>query len=219
MAFHEVRLPEDVERGAQGGPGFNTTVITLSSGFERRNINWEQARQRWDIGYGLMDREGNVDQADFSEVLAFFYAREGRAHGFRFKDWTDFELARQLIGTTDGGTTTQFQVFKRYTSGVVTYDRPLTKIVSGSVSVWVNSVSIAEGAGASQYQINLNTGIITLGSTLAAQSGTDVEVECEFDIPVRFDVDQMEMNAVLYNAASVPAIPVVEIRVDENGEG
>ena len=212
MAFHDVRLPDDVERGATGGPGFSTTIIPLSSGFERRNQNWEAARLRWDIGYGLMDREGNVNQADFSEVLAFFYARRGRLHSFRFKDWTDFELDRQQIGTTDGADAT-WQVYKRYTSGGVNYDRDLTAIVSASHSVWVNNVAIVNGAGASQYQINLTTGVITLGSTLAAQSGTAIEVACEFDVPVRFDLDQLDLNAVLYNAASVPSIPVIEDRV------
>lgn len=218
MAFHETRLPEDVERGAQGGPGFNTTIITLSSGFERRNINWEHARQRWDIGYGVLERDGSVNERDFQEVLAFFYAREGRAHGFRFKDWADFELARQVIGQTDGSTE-DFQVFKRYTSGATNYDRDLTKLVASSLTVWVDNTEISEGTGNSQYEVNLDTGVISLGSTLAAQSGTDIEIECEFDVPVRFDIDQLDLNVIWYNAASVPNIPVVEIRVDANGVG
>lgn len=218
MAFHETRLPEEVERGAQGGPGFNTTVIVLSSGFERRNINWEHARQRWDVGYGVMERDGGVNDRDFAEVLAFFYAREGRAHGFRFKDWSDFELARQAIGVTDGSND-EFQVFKRYTSGGITHDRTLRKLVSGTLTVWVDDVEISEGAGTSQYEVDLNTGLVTLGSTLAAQSGTDVEVEVEFDVPVRFDVDQLELSVLLYNAASVPSLPIVEIRVDSSGVG
>lgn len=210
--FDEIRLPEDIERGAQGGPAFNTTVVALASGFERRNINWSQARARWDIGYGVLDRDGGVNDTTFKKVLEFFYARQGRARAFRFKDWLDFELARQVIGQTDTSTT-DFQVFKRYSSGGVDFDRTLKKLVSGTVKVWVNSVSIVEGGGADQFTVDLNTGVITLGATLAGQNGTDVEAECEFDIPVRFDLDAAELNAQLYNAASVPQIPVVEIRV------
>lgn len=206
MAFHDVRLNEDIERGAQGGPRFKTTVVTLSSGFERRNIDWSQTRGEWDVGYGLQRK------SQFSSIIAFFYAREGRAHGFRFKDWTDFALERQSVGTTDGSTAT-FQLFKRYTSGGINFDRNLKKIVAASASVWVNNVSIAEGAGASQFALDDSTGILTLGSTLAAQSGTDIEVACEFDVPVRFDTDNLSLVADTDDAATIPQIPIIELRV------
>lgn len=206
MAFHEVRLSDDVERGAEGGPQFNTTIVELMSGFERRNINWSQTRGEWDVGYGIDGR------TLFESVLQFFYAREGRAHGFRFKDWSDFELDRQSIGLTDGANPT-FQIFKRYTSGSIDFDRTIKKIVTGTELVWVNSVAIVEGAGVSEYQLDDDTGIITLGSTLAATSGEDVEVQCEFDVPVRFDTDQLRISMANFDAGAVPQIPIVEIRV------
>ena len=206
MAFHEVRLPEDVERGAEGGPQFNTTVIELISGFEKRNINWSKTRGEWDIGYGI------TTKTLFNSVLTFFYAREGRAHGFLFKDWSDFEMARQNIGLTDTSNDT-FQIFKRYTSGAINYDRILNKIVTGTESVWVNDVAITEGVGVSQYQLDDTTGIITLGSALASQSGTDVEVLCEFNIPVRFDTDQLRISMQTFDAGAIPEFSIVEVRV------
>mgnify|MGYP005839197101 CR=1 FL=1 len=218
MAFHEVRLPDFIERGAQGGPGFSTTIISLSSGFERRNIDWSQTRQSWDIGYGILGEDNTAAEFRISKILEFFYAREGRAHGFRFKDWTDHKIARQSIGLTDGSNAT-FAIFKRYTSGGIDYDRAVKKIVSGTVSLWVNNTAITEGAGAGEFSINLNTGIITLGATLAATTTQDVEVECEFDIPVRFDIDKMELNVFLADASSIPNITLVELRLDENGDG
>ena len=205
MAFHDVQLPDDVEQGAQGGPAFRTTVLPIASGFEKRNQNWANTRGAWDIGYGI------TTKLNFSLVLDFFYARKGRLHSFRFKDWTDFEMARQVIGQTDT-TTANFQIFKRYTSGGQIHDRTLEKIVSGSVSVWVNNVAITEGAGAGEYQINLLTGVITLGSTLVAQSGTDVEVLCEFDVPVRFDTDQFNITAQTFDAGAIPTLPIIEVR-------
>ena len=206
MAFDDTRLPDDVERGALGGPGFRTTIVVLSSGFEQRNQAWQVARGRWDIGYGVQSK------TDFMRVVRFFYARRGRLRGFRFKDWTDFELARQNVGTTDA-TTATFQIFKRYDDGGQNYDRVLNKIVTGTETVWVNAVQIAEGAGADQYQLNDATGVLTLGATLAGQTGTAVEVECEFDVPVRFDVDQLDVDAAIFDAGSIPQIPVVEVRV------
>ena len=203
MAFHEVQFPSDISFGAVGGAEFKTTIVTLDSGHERRNIDWSIARGEWDVVHGL------EDQADIDALTAFFRAREGRAHGFRFKDWSDFEMARQSIGTTDGSTA-DFQIFKRYTS-LVNYDRDLTKPVAGTVQVWVNNAAILEGAGAGEFTVDTTTGIITLGSTLAAQSATDVEVLCEFDVPVRFNLDKMNVTISFHDIYDWP-VPVIEIR-------
>ena len=207
MAFHDTRLPDDVERGAQGGPEFNTTVITLSSGFEKRNINWENTRASYDVGYGIQHKD------DFSLVLEFFYARQGMAHSFRFKDWTDYQIGdpadaatRQNIGTGTGSLDT-FQIFKRYSSGGIDYDRDLTKIVSAGLQVYVNGVLQTI---TTHYTIDLLTGIITF---VTPPPNTElVDVICEFDVPVRFDIDKMDVAATTFEAGSIPNIPIIEVR-------
>lgn len=209
MDFHDVRLPDDVERGAQGGPRFKTTILTLGSGFEKRNIEWSQSRGFWDIGYGIQNKE------DFTRVIDFFYAREGSAHSFRYKDWGDFELTSQVIGTTDTSTT-DFQIFKDYVSGAITYTKEYTKIVTGTATVLVNSISqtvvydTAPAAG--EVSINTLTGILTLGSTHAATTGEDIDVTCEFDFAVRFDTDSLDVNLSTFDAGSVPELPIIEVR-------
>jgi len=218
MAFVEQRLPEDVERGASGGPGFKTTVITLSSGYERRNQDWEKVRGKWDIGYGL------TRKSQIEAVINHFYAMRGQLTGFRFKDWSDFQIGdslggdattRQSIGLTDG-TNATFQIFKRYSVAAYFFDREITKPVSGTVRVWVNDIERVEGAGADQFQVDTTTGIITIGSTLAALNGPAVEVICEFDVPVRFESDSLDITTEVFSdeaAISMPRINVQEIRV------
>lgn len=205
MTFHDVRLPDDVEKGSSGGPEFNTIIIDLATGFEQRNIQWSKARAKYEVGFGI------TSKADFTRVLEFFYARFGQAHSFRFKDWGDFEMPRQLIGLTDTSNAT-FQIFKRYTSGALDYDRPIEKIVSDTEMIWVNDVPITEGAGVDEYLLDDLTGILTLGATLAAQDGTDVEVLCEFDIAVRFGVDQFSVTLETFDAGAIPNLPIVEVR-------
>lgn len=219
MAFNEdIRLPEDVERGAQSAPTFNTTVITLANGFERRNQNWSLPRQSFDISYGISLKP------QLDAVINTFYAVKGQFDGFRFKDWSDFEIGdsfgeddttRQQIGTTDT-TTNTFQIYKRYAAGAVSFNRVITKPVAGTVRLWVNSVEITLGAGASQFQVNTTTGVVTIGSTLAAQSGTAVEVICEFDVPVRFNTDLLNISTEVFHEEAVinlPGIPLIELRV------
>ena len=83
--FVDSRLPEDLERGARGGPAFQTTVINLSAGGEQRNQDWSQHRCSYYVAYGVRDKDY------WQDILDFFYERRGRAIGFRFKDWGEFE--------------------------------------------------------------------------------------------------------------------------------
>ena len=205
MAFQDTQLPDDIERGADGGLRFQTTVADGDSGHEQRNIDHAQARFQADISYGINNKAG------YTRLINFHAAMRGRAHSFRFKWWADFEQARQVIGTTDTSTAT-FQIKKDYTTASFTYQHDITKPVSGTLSVWVNNVSISEGAGASQYQVDLTTGIITLGSTLVAQSGTDVETLCEFDFAMRFNNDLLKVSLQQVEAGTVPPIMIKEVK-------
>jgi uncharacterized protein (TIGR02217 family) len=123
-SFHEVRFPDNIAYGATGGPEFATTVVATGSGHEKRNVNWSQARGRWDVASGLKK------QAQIDELIAFFRARRGKAYGFRFKDWTDYQATGQLLGTGDDALT-QFQLVKHYPSGSVIEVRTITKPVAG----------------------------------------------------------------------------------------
>jgi uncharacterized protein (TIGR02217 family) len=85
MAFHEVRFPDNISRGARGGPERRTQIVELASGAEERNASWANSRRRYDVAYGIRRAD------DLAAVVAFFEARNGRLHGFRFKDWADFK--------------------------------------------------------------------------------------------------------------------------------
>ena len=51
-------------------------------------------------------------------LIAFFRARKGRAFGFRFKDWNDYQALAETFGTGDE-TTRTFQPTRGYSSGDV----------------------------------------------------------------------------------------------------
>ena len=71
--FLDIAFPGSVGRGATGGPGFSTQIVTLASGAEQRNVNWSQARGRWNISTGIRSR------ADMAAVIAHFHVVKGRA--------------------------------------------------------------------------------------------------------------------------------------------
>ncbi|ADZ72454.1 DUF2460 domain-containing protein [Polymorphum gilvum] len=196
--FHEVQFPPDISYGASGGPGYSTTVVTTVSGHERRNANWAAARGKWNVAHGLKKRE------QVAALIAFFRARKGRAYGFRFKDWTDYQAFAQVLGVGDGANKT-FQLVRRYASGGEIESRIIAKPVPGTVKIYRDGVEAVTG-----WTVNTATGLVTF--TTAPASGVQVTADFEFDVPVRFDSDQMDITIETYQLGSWGQIPVLEIR-------
>jgi uncharacterized protein (TIGR02217 family) len=207
MAFHEVRFPDNISRGARGGPERRTQIVELSSGAEERNASWANSRRRYDVAYGIRRTD------DLATVVAFFEARNGRLHGFRFKDWADSKscLPSQTPGPTDqpigtgNGAATLFQLTKRYTSGAQSWTRAITKPVAGTVTIALNGVPQASG-----WSVSTTTGLITF--TTAPALGVVITAGFEFDVPVRFDTDALDVTLDLERFGSITSIPLVEIR-------
>lgn len=199
MSFVEVQFPIDIAYGSSGGPEYSTDVVIMQSGHEQRNINWAQARARYNVAHGVKTQE------QLDALIAFFRARKGKAHGFRFKDWTDHSAVAQAIGTGNGSAT-QFQLVKAYASGSVTETRTVTKPVSGTVSIYLNSVLQTGGVS-----VNYATGVVTFAS--APGSGVAIAADFEFDVPVRFDTDRLSASLDSYGSHSWLDIPLVEIRL------
>lgn len=199
MSFHDVLFPVDISYGSSGGPGFNTTVLELASGHEQRNINWSEVRAEYDVSYGIKT------PPEMEKIMDFFYARQGKAYGFRYKDWTDYKITDQVIGIGDGSKKT-FQVYKRYEkNGLYPYDRPIRKILAGSYSITKAGVVQASNL------LNVSTGILTFAT--APTLGQEIRVvNMEFHVPVRFDIDKMDVSYEDYNNLSWPSIPLVELK-------
>ena len=210
MAFHEIRFPLTISLGASGGQERRTEIVTLGSGREERNSPWAMSRRRFNAGLGLRRLD------DIHELIAFFEARHGRLHGFRWRDRADWKSGvpsaavsplDQTIGAGDG-IRTSFQLVKRYTSGGAGYTREIAKPVADSIRVAVAGVEMEEGVA---FTADHAAGLITFTSPPA--SGADVTAGFEFDVPVRFDTDFLDINLAAFDAGSLPDIPVIEIRI------
>ena len=207
MAFHEVRFPDNISRGARGGPERRTQIVELASGAEERNASWANSRRRYDVAYGIRRAD------DLAAVVAFFEARNGRLHGFRFKDWADFKccLPSQTPGPTDqpigtgNGAATLFQLTKRYASGAQSWTRAITKPVAGTVTIALNGTPQASG-----WSVSTTTGLVVF--TTAPAAGVAITAGFEFDVPVRFDTDVLDVTLDLERLGSITSIPLLELR-------
>jgi uncharacterized protein (TIGR02217 family) len=208
--FHEVRFPLRLALGTSGGPVRRTDIVSLSNGRENRNRRWRDARRHYDAGSGIRSI------ADLYAVLEFFEARAGQLHGFRFRDPVDFKSCPpggtvnandQGIGTGDGVTAT-FQLIKTYGDTGGASIREIAKPVAGSVAVSVGGVLAGQG----DFALDVTTGRVTFIPAKVPASGAPIRAGYEFDVPVRFDTDRIDIDLAQFQAGRIPSIPLVEIK-------
>ncbi|MFZ1812903.1 MAG: DUF2460 domain-containing protein [Rhizobiaceae bacterium] len=208
-AFHEVSFPFPLALGASGGPVLRTEVVALSSGHEQRNARTGRARRRYDVGHVMRS------VADLQKIVEFFEARHGRLHGFRFRDPLDHRSGDagqsispfdQVLGIGDG-VRDVFQLIKASPGGIAP-QRIVTKPVPGNVLVAVDGASVSENV---EFAVDHATGLITFLPAHIPQSGMEVTAGFLFDLPVRFDTDELTINLAAFEAGQIPSIPIVEL--------
>ncbi len=211
MSFHETRFPKAISRGAHGGPERRTDVVVLGSGAEERNARWANSRRTYNAGYGVRSLD------DLHAVIAFFEERRGKLHGFRWHDASDFKSCApeatpaaldQVIGTGTGSAAS-FPLVKTYGRDFAPYLRRITKPVEGTVVVAV----AGNVAAAATYAVDHVNGIVTFKAGHIPATGNVVSAGFQFDVPVRFDTDKLEINLSGFRSGAIPAIPLVEVRV------
>lgn len=204
VAFIETpRFPDDIAEGSSGGPGWNTNVFESQDGTEVRNQVWEVVRHQYDVSYGIRDK------SSMDIVRAFFFDVRGRATAFRFKDWGDYQLAAEPIGVGDGATLA-FRIIKTYGTNNP-YVRRIFKPVADTLVVYVDN-SVADPA---TYTVDTTTGIITFGTGHAPANTKVVAVDCEFDVPVRFDTDTLQSTQDGWLTEEWPNIAIKEIKMED----
>lgn len=157
------RFPVDISYGVRFGPEFITEIAPSRSGREQRNRVRTRALCSGDCAKTIQTA------AQLATLITFFRSVGGRWLGWRFKDWSDYQLAvADSLFTLVAGTVNQYQLNKLYKAAVSYQEiRKLQKPVSGTFALFDTAVSVAAGAGAGQYAIDTTTGIITLVASQA----------------------------------------------------
>ncbi len=218
MSFHDIRFPVDISLGSSGGPERRTDVITLASGYEERNTQWRSSRRRYNAGYGIRSLD------DIHAIIHFFECRRGRLYGFRWRDPIDWKscaplkrpsMLDQMIGTGNGSQK-DFQLVKTYRSVAdmliedSKWERLITKPVAGSIKIAVNGLARTEQA---HFTVDPTTGKVSFADPYIPAPGAQITAGFEFDVPVRFDADYLEIDLAAFQAGQIPEIPLVEIRL------
>lgn len=207
--FHEVRFPLDVALRGSGGPSRLTEIVTLASGREHRNSRWADSRRRYDAGFGIRTLDA------LHAVLGFFEERRGRLYGFRYRDRVDHRSGPpsavpmptdQPLGLGTG-TNAIFTLAKTYGSGPAPYRRIIRKPVAGSVRIAVNGIELP----AQKFSCDATTGLVTFVPDAVPAAGATVTAGYAFDVPVRFDTDDLVVDLAAFTAGEIPKVPLIEI--------
>lgn len=208
QSFDDVLYPFALGRSASVRPEFSTSVLVTASGYERRNSLWSNARMHYDVGPGIRSEE------ELAELIGFFRARRGAARGFRLSDPLDFSSNRmtasptmtdQIIGTGDG-VTADFALVKRYGEGDEPQVRRITRPRAETLLVSVNGIP-------NENWTLFHGGIIRFDT--APPEGSEVRAGFLYDVPVRFEEDQIDVSGFNFAAGEAPSIALVEIREGE----
>ena len=210
--LNDVILPEIVMaagvRGRQIRKNERTQTI---NGSVEVNVQWDYTLREFEVGYIPM-----LPQA-WAAIEGLFEVTDAGAYGFLMLDPKDSGVSAaqgKLIAYNDGfpvgaiGTgygEPVHHLFKRYTSGGQTWVRTIAKPVAGTVRVALGMVEQMSG-----WTVDTTTGVVTF--TTAPAGGVAVRAGFEFDVPVRFDSDTLDVTLDFERLGSITSIPLLEIR-------
>lgn len=177
--FYPMQIAPVPGFGFVGGPTFQTTIVALANGQEKRNIDWDVCRHKYTAPFK------NINNDAFLAIKKVFLMVRGAGHTFLHRDWGDFSATNEPFGTGDG-TTTVFQLSKLSldVSGA-SYLRVITKPEAAGLIIKSNGTTVTP-------TVSLTAGTVTFSTAPAAAaaltwSGT-------FFVHVRFGADYLPFS-------------------------
>lgn len=209
MSFHNVQFPTSIDYQSETGPGIGSFIAEMDSKQSRISSIAPYPKRK----YSLVSEGRSWDE--LYTLIKFILCRRGALFSFRLKDWRDYTTAENHTGTpafddqiigTGNGSTKIFQMKKTYAYGSYTHARNILLPVEGTVKVGVNGVEQTSG-----WTVNTVAGKIVF--TTAPSSG-NITIGCEFDVPVRFEMDaglQFGFTFQEYEFVNFDSLKMVEV--------
>lgn len=169
--------------GWSGGPNFQTTIVTMRNGRERRNAEWADARHRFTMPFN------NIPQGGYTGIKQMHLVARGRLSAFKFRDELDYTADGVVFGEGDGSETV-FQLRKVSVIDGVSYIRNTYVIQPGAV--------ILVNGSPATHTVDMDRGLVTFSA--APANGATLSGSWEFGLWVRFDQDDLPFSIDSRNA-------------------
>lgn len=174
--FIEERLLDCVSYGTIYGERFRTDIATMRNKSESRNMEWSESRGEFTLVFAALT------EPDRAEVMRVFRVCRGRGIGFRMKNWVDYKASDEALGV-GAGEDQSYQMTITANSGSYKTTKTIRKPVMGTIQVKADGVPVAAN-------IDYRAGIITTNAPI----GAVLTWSGEYDIPVRFDSDDIQWS-------------------------
>ncbi len=219
-SFSHLIFPEHLSLGAIGGPSYLTEVLSISNGYEQRNMMWDQARHIFNL------RPSVVSAEDYHTLCTFFRIHKGKAISFCFKDWGDYKVSHQNIGYGNDSAK-DFPLVKTYYLEGQNEIRPLRKLATDEKFVGEcqkQSIRRIKTPSPKTITIHINDEVVDkedyffdwekhcLTFYQAPKAGCKIFADFEFYIPVRFDHDQWPATSI-DASNTILELRLIEVRI------
>lgn len=184
MAYVRAYIEACPAYGWTGGPGFQTRIVTMANGRERRNANWAQPQFQYMMDYT------NRPRSEYVNVLNMFMACKGQRDCFLFDDPMNNQADDQLIAVGDGVEDT-YQLSALYVVDGLYLQRNVYAIPDSETI----TVTVA-GSPITAFTLDYDRGIIVFDSPPTGE----IRWSGHYNVWVRFAQDTLPFSLDSQNA-------------------
>lgn len=173
--------------GWTGGQEFNTRIVALLNGRERRNANWAQGRHRYTVPFQ------NLKRAQYRAVRQMHEVCRGMEHAFLYFDPSAHEADNDVFAIGDGAAS-EFQLSTLSAIDGVSYQRLVRALyVPGDNGEAIESVIVVTVNGVpTAVTPDYDRGTVLFAAPPAAD--TILRWSGEFSVWVRFNNDWLPFS-------------------------
>jgi len=198
-------IPTCESYGWEGGPGFNTRIVTKANGRERRNADWSQPQHSYSAPFQ------NITQDQYAPIKQMHLNRRGAWGCFLFRDRLDDVAQNEVFAVADAGQT-EFQLSKNASLDGVQYLRTVTALYSPGSDGDAEDSAITitrNGAAFTAFTLDRDTGKVTTDSGMS--NGDVLRWSGQFAVWVRFQSDRLPFSIDARSADSFAIVGSVDL--------
>jgi uncharacterized protein (TIGR02217 family) len=198
-------LPAEFAWGWSGGPRFNTDIVPMANGAEKRNAVWSQGRHQYKCAFKHLSTQV------FGKLKAHHGVVRGMLHAFLFNDGMDPEAIDEPFGIGDG-VEKVFQLNKLSEADGQQYRRIVYALyrpgADGAAIASTPDITI-NGVPTNEFTVDHDRGTVTF--TTAPANDAVLRWSGRFAVWVRLDRDELDF-AMEYEQGIYGTLGAIEVK-------
>ena len=196
--YLDINFPREIAGFFSGGAEFSTEIVETSGRYEIRNKNWDTPKSRYIM------TQNRINHREMDILNSFFLICGGCEKSFNFLDLTDNKINYQYLADGDGSTT-EFQVFKNYIYGDLSFQKNVGKLTN--VKVFIDDIEV------DKEKYSIDCGKIVFNTPPVA--GSKIFIDATFYHIVRFKNDYLQARYLNFNTVEINDLELIEVCLEK----